>query len=189
MRYRSPIRSITGGLSGAIVLLGLVLAFAFGGFNLVIFFIALAFAVFVGSFGSGNPRGVYGGLIGAMWMIMLALFFATGSWLWFLVGAALSAILSTLMRPLIAFLLGLGIFGLAAANQQQAQQPYYQPTPYQQPYQPPARPYQQGYQPTPQAEAYQEGGQQYQYPGQQPLPPQQYEQPQSQYSQEMPPQQ
>ena len=148
MRYRNPVRSITGGLSGAIVLLGLALSFAFGGFNLVIFFIALAFAVFIGSL---NPRGVSGGLIGAMWMIMLALFFATGSWLWFLVGVALSAIISAFIRPLTAFLLGLGIFGLAAANQQ-SQQPYYQPSPNQQPY--PPQPYQQGYQPTPQVKGY-----------------------------------
>ncbi len=180
MRYRNPVRSITGGLSGAIVLLGLALSFAFGGFNLVIFFIALAFAIFIGSLGSLNPRGVSGGLIGAMWMIMLALFFATGSWLWFLVGAALSAIIGTLIRPLTVFLLGLGIFGLASANQQ-SRQPYYQPTPNQEPYQP--QPYQQGYQ-TPQPEGYQEGGQSYPYPGQQ-----QYEQPQVQYPQEMPPQQ
>ena len=184
MRYRNPIRSITGGLSGAVILLGLALSFAFGGFNLVIFFIALAFATFIGSLSSLNPRGVSGGLIGAMWMIMLALFFATGSWLWFLVGAAFSAIISALIRPLTAFLLGMGIFGLASANQQ-PQPPYYQPTPNQQAYQP--QPYQQGYQ-TPQTEGYQEDGQRYSYPGQQ-VPQQQYEQPQAQYLQEMPPQQ
>ena len=184
MRYRSPGRSITGGLSGAIVLIGIVLALAFGGFNLVIFFIALAFSIFIGSFSSRNPRGVYGGLVGAMWMIMLALFFATGSWLWFLVGAALSAILGALVGPLTALLLGIGIFGLASTAQQppQMQQPYYQPMPPQQ------APYQQGYQSL-QPEGYQEGGQGYQYPGQQPLSQQQYEQPQSEYQQEMPPQQ
>lgn len=188
MSYRNPMRSIAGGLSGAIVLLGLALSFAFGGFNLVIFFIALAFAVLIGSFSSLNPRGVSGGLIGAMWMIMLALFFATGSWLWFLVGAALSAIISAFIRPLTAFLLGLGIFGLASTNQQ-PQQPYYSPTSNQQPYPSQPQQYQQGYQPTPQAESYQEGGQQYSYPGQQQPPQQQYEQPQAQYPQEMPPQQ
>ena len=176
MRNRSS-QSITGGLSGAIVLIGIVLALAFGGFNLVIFFIALAFSTFVGSLSSRNPRGVYGGLIGAMWLIMLALFFATGSWLWFLVGAALSAILGTLVRPITALLLGMSIFGFTS-QPSQTQQPYYSPTPPQQaPYQPP------------QAEGYQEGGQRYQYPGQQLLPQQQYEQPQSQYPQEMPPQQ
>ena len=188
MRYRNTARSITGSLSGAIILLGLALSFAFGGFNLVIFFIALALAIFIGSLSSLNPKGVSGGLIGAMWMIMLALFFATGSWLWFLVGAALSAIISALIRPLTAFLLGLGIFGLASMNQQ-PQQPYYQPIPNQQPYPSQSQPYQQGYQPTPQMEAYQEGGQRYSYPEQQQSSQQQYEQPQAQYSQEIPPQQ
>ncbi len=187
MSYRNPMRSVTSGLSGGILLLGLALSFAFGGFNLVIFFIALGFSILIGSFSSRNPKGVSGGLIGAMWMIMLALFFATGSWLWFLVGAALSAIISALIRPLTAFLLGLGIFGLASTNQP-PQQTYYQPTSDQQPYPLQPQQYQQGYQPTPQAEGYQEGGQRYTYPGQQ-LPQQQYEQPQAQYPQEMPPQQ
>ena len=187
MSYRNPMRSVTGGLSGGILLLGLALSFAFGGFNLVIFFIALAFTTLIGSFSSRNPRGVSGGLIGAMWMIMLALFFATGSWLWFLVGAALSAIISAFIRPLTAFLLGLGTFGLASTDQQ-PQQPYYQPTPNQQSYPSQPQQYQQGYQPTPQTEGYQEGGQRYSYPGQQ-APQQQYEQPQAQYPQEMPPQQ
>jgi len=185
MRYRNPVRGVANGLSGAIILIGLVLALTFGSFNLVIFFIALAVAIFVGSLGSLNPGRIYGGIIGAMWMIILALFFLTHFWQLFLIGAALSAILGALGRPLIALLLGMGIFGLASTTQQ-PQQPYYSP-PQQQPYYTPPQPYQQGYQPTPQAEAYQEGGQQYQYPSQQ--QGQQYEQPQSQYPQEMPPQQ
>ena len=117
---------------------------------------------------------------------MLALFFATGSWLWFLVGAALSAIISAFIQPLTAFLLGLGIFGLASANREPQQPAYYQPTFNQEPYQ--SQLYQQGYQ-TPQTEGYQEGGQRYTYPEQQQSSLQQYEQPQAQYSQEMPPQQ
>jgi len=186
MRYRNPVRGVANGLSGAIILIGIVLALAFGGFNLVIFFIALAVAIFVGSLGSLNPGRIYGGIIGAMWMIILALFFLTHFWLLFLIGAALSAILGALVRPLMALLLGMGIFGLASTAQQ-TQQPYYQPPQQpQQPYYQP-QPYQQGYQPTPQAEAYQEGGQQYQYPPQQ--QGQQYEQPQAQYPQELPPQQ
>ncbi len=187
MRYRNPVRGITNGLSGGIVLIGVVLALAFGGFNLVIFFIALAVAIFVGSLGSLNPRRIYGGIIGAMWMIILALFFLTHFWLLFIIGAALSAILGALVRPLMALLLGIGIFGLASTTQR-SQQPYYQSPqqPQQQPYYQPQQ-YQQGYQPTPQAEAYQEDGQLYQYPPQQQY--QQYEQPQAQYPQELPPQQ
>jgi hypothetical protein len=102
-------RSVTSGLSGAIVLLGLILAIVFGGFNLVIFFIALAFAALVGSLGTLNPRGVYGGIISAMWLVILAIFFATHNWIWFLVGALISALLGTLIKPIIAALIGIGI--------------------------------------------------------------------------------
>lgn len=196
-RYRRR----NGGISGGIVLIGIVLAFVFGRgeFFLPIFFIFLAISIFVGSLASMNPRGVYGGLIGAIWMIMLALFFITGSWLWFLVGAALSAILSALRGPIMAALLGMGLFGMSSMMNNQPQQPiYYQPPQTQQDppqppyYQPPPQPqeqqyqpYQQGYQPPPsqpQPEGYQEGGQQHQYPSQ-------YDQPQAQYPQQQPPQQ
>jgi hypothetical protein len=166
---RNPVRSVTGGISGAIVLIGLALAFAFGGFNLPIFFVALAFASLIGSFGSLNPRNAYSGIQGFVWLLGLALCFAIGFWPWILVVAAISALLGALIRPIIATLLGLGIFGLASSMTNR---------PPQQPYQP----YQQGYQPPPQPPTYQEGGQQYLYP-------QQYEQPQAQYPQELPPQQ
>src|SRR5579884_1608627 len=173
---KNPVRSVTSGISGAIVLLGLALAFAFGGFNLSIFFVALAFASLIGSFGSLNPRNAYGGIQGFVWLLGLALCFAIGFWPWILVVAAVSVLMGALIRPIIAALVGMGILRLASsmANRQSPQQ-YYQPPP-QQPYEP----YQQGYQPPP--SVYQEGGQQYPYP-------QQYEQPQAQYPQEMPPQQ
>ncbi len=187
---QNPVRSVTSGISGAIVLIGLALAFAFGGFNLSIFFVALAFASLIGSFGSLNPRNAYGGIQGFVWLLGLALCFAIGFWPWILVVAAISVLMGALIRPIIAALVGMGIFRLASsmANRQPPQQ-YYQPPPqqpyepYQQGYQPPQQPYepyQQGYQPPP--SVYQEGGQQYPYP-------QQYEQPQAQYPQEMPPQQ
>ena len=164
----------SGGLSGAIVLIGLVLALAFGGFNLPIFFIALALAMFVGGLGTQNPQRIYGGIIGAVWMVMLALFFITHSWLWFLVGAALSALFGTVLRPIIAG----GIFG-RSSQPNQPQQQYYQPPS-------PQQPYEQGYQPrAPQPETYQEGGQQHPYSAQ---PAQQYDAPQAQYPQQMPPQ-
>jgi hypothetical protein len=75
----NPVRSIAGGISAAIILIGLVLAFAFGGFNLTIFFIALAVAMLVGSFGSLNLNAVYGALFGFSWLLMLALYFMPGS--------------------------------------------------------------------------------------------------------------
>lgn len=195
MRYRNSARSFTRGISGVIILVGLVLAFIGGGFNLPIFFFFLAISIVVGALGSLNPRSIYGSFIGAMWMLILALFFITHWWVVFLIGAALSAFMGVLMRPLLAALTGLGLFGVASMmnNQppQQPQQPYYQPQQPQQPYyQPPTQdppssyaPYQQGYQPPP--PTYQEGGQPHQYTEQ----PAQYDQPQAQYPQQMPPQQ
>jgi len=180
MMYNNNRRSITSGLSGAIVLLGLILAFAFGSFNLAIFFVALAFAILVGTFGRNNVNAIYGGIIGAMWMLILALFFATNqywdqAWLLFLVGALLSSILGTLRRPIIAAIIGTGILG--ATSTQQPQQPY-------QPYTPP-----QAYQPQ-QPQTYQEGGQQYPYPPYSSTPPTQHEQqPQAYYPEQMPPKQ
>jgi hypothetical protein len=177
MRYRNPVSSVTRAISGAIILLGLALAFTIGhGFFLPVFFVALAFSILIGSIGSLNPRGVLGGIQGFLWMLILALFFITNNWVWFLVGAAISAVLGALIRPISAWLLSMGIFS-ATSRANREQQPYYQPPQQQQPYQP----YQEGYQP-PQSQTYEEGGQAYQYP-------QQYEQPQAHYPQEMPPQQ
>ncbi|MEO8971330.1 MAG: hypothetical protein ABI406_06995 [Ktedonobacteraceae bacterium] len=173
MRNRNPLRAATGG----IFLIGMAIAFAissqFGGhWFLPILFITLACTSLIGSL-NFNRRGVYSGSYGFVWLAVLALFFITGSWIWFLVGAGLSAILGSLWRPMIG-----GAYG-----RQGDQQPYYQPT-YQQP--PTNQPYEQGYQPPAQQPpaAYQEGNQQYPYP--QPQEPQ-YEQPQVQYPQEMPP--
>lgn len=177
MRTRN---SVANGVSGGIVILGVALALAFGGFNLTIFFIALAIATLVSALGSLNPHRMYGSLQGFFWLLILALFFATDNWIWFLVGAGISAIMGALFKPIIASLMGLG---LASMANQPPQQPYYQPSqPPQQPYyQPSQQSYEQGYRP-PQPETYQEGGQQYRSP-------QEYEQPQVQYPQEMPPQQ
>ncbi len=178
--------SATGGIAGGIVLIGLALAFLIGGgFNLPIFFVALAFASLVGSMSSRNPQGLYGGIQGFFWLMALAVFFITNSWIVFLFAAGISAILGTLARPIMA---GLGSMAFFGTTQQRPPQPYYQPPqqPYQQPPQP-YQPYQEGYQPpTPQAETYKEGGQHYPYPSQ---PAQEYEQPQAQYPQQMPPQQ
>ncbi len=181
MRYNRS--SATGGIAGGIVLIGLALAFAVGGFNLPIFFVALAFSTLIGSMGSRNPQGIYGGIQGFFWLIALAIFFITGSWIVFLFAAGISAILGTLARPIMAGLASMAFFSMA----QQPPPQYYQPP--QQPYQSPQQPYQsyqEGYRPPPepQAETYQEGGQLYPYPSQS---SQQYEQPQAQYPQQMPP--
>jgi len=137
-----------------------------------------------------NPvRRLFSGLYSILWLVIIIIFFATGShfWVLFIIGALISAVLGILIRLVTAGIIGAGIFGAASMMSNQQQQPPYQP--YQQPYQPyqppqqPYQPYQQGYQPPP--VTYQGGGQQ--YPNQPPQP--QYEQPQAQYPQEMPPQQ
>ncbi len=175
MRLRTPLRAATGG----IFFIGLALAIALGNqlggdWFIAIFFITLACTSFIGSL-NFNRRGVYSGSYGFIWLLAIALFFITSSWLWFLVAIGVSAILGSLWRPMMR-----GSFS--------PQQPYYQQPPYQPTNeQPPSyQSYEQGYQPPAQQPpaAYQEGAQQYPYPqAQEP----QYEQPQVQYPQEMPP--
>jgi hypothetical protein len=175
---RNNRNSATSGIASGIFFIGLALAFVFGDFNLPIFFVALAFSTLVGSMGARNPRGIYGGLYGFFWLIALAVFFMTNSWIVFLLAAGISAILGAIAGPIMA---GLGSMAFFATPQQQPPQQYYQPP------QPPYQPYQGGYQPPqPPAETYQEGGEQYPYPSQ---PSQHYEQPQAQYPQQTPPQQ
>ncbi len=175
--------STTGGLTSAIILIGLVLAFTIHPFNLPIFFVAIAIAIFVGSLTTLNPQRISGAIFGSMWMLILALYFVTHAWILFLVGAALSALLGTFFRVIVAWLIATGAFGLSAQTQQAPPpQQYYTPPVHPQPQQP----YQQGYQGPAQPETYREGDKQYNYPPQQ--PPQQYEAPQSQYPQQMPPQ-
>ena len=170
MYRRNPVRAVTSGLTGGIILIGLAVAFLSGHF-LPVFFIALAIASLLGSIGSLRPNGIYGGLHSFVWLLGLAFCFAFGFWPWILFVVGASIILGALRVPIMAALLGLGIFGLASMANQQPQQPYQQ--------------------------GYQEGGQQYQNPPQQsqqgyseyqqPVQPQ-YDQPQAQYPKEIPPQ-
>jgi hypothetical protein len=177
-------RSITGSISGAVVLIGLALAFAFGGFNLPIFFVALAFAALIGSLSTMNPKSAYGGIQGFVWLLGLAFCFAVGWWPWILVVCAASLVVGALIQPIMGWLIGLGIAGAQPTFGQQPQQ-YYQP-----PQQPPLQNYQEGYQQSAQPEGtYQEGGKQYPYSSPSQPPAQGYEEPQAQYPQQMPPQQ
>ena len=165
IRNNNPLRAATGG----VFLIGLAIAIAlgnqFGGhWFIAIFFITLACTSFIGSL-NFNRRGIYSGSYGFVWLLAIALFFITNSWLWFLVACGFSIILGSLWRPMMR-----GAYS--------SRQPYYQPT---------YQPYEQGYQPPAQESpaAYQESGQQHSFPQQAQEP--QYEQPQLQYPQEMPP--
>jgi hypothetical protein len=183
-------RQALGGITAAIVMLGLILALTINPFNLPIFFASIACAIIVGAVVSGRPSSLYGAIPGAMWMFILALYFVTHIWILFLIGVMLTALLGTVLRPLVASMSGMPRMNMHS----QPTQPYYQPP---QQAQPTNQSYQQGYQPAKPASGdphvvYQEGGQQHTYPPQQSQeyenPDTLYNQPQAQYPQQMPPQ-
>lgn len=189
-RNQSPANAISGG----IFLLALALAFALtsvvgGWVFLPILFLGIGFSTLLKGIMSGNQRAAYGAFHCFFWMIILALFFITHSWIWFLVGAGLSAILGALFTPIMGALLGLGSNRFMNPQQQPV---YYQPV--QQPYppeQPPYEPgqYQEGYQQPQQASPQQEGKRIYTSGQGQPQQERPYEQPIADYPQELPPQQ
>lgn len=178
-RYSNPLRGLAGGLFIIALIIGFSLNNVWHGNGfLVMLFIGLACCSFFGSISSLNPRGVYGGIQGAVWMLGLALCFIIGFWPWILLPVAVTMILGALINPITT-----GLAGWSFLATQQPQQPYQQPIYQQSQEQPGPQSYQQGYQGAPQP-AYQEGGQQY------PQPKQEYEQPPAQYpeqQQELPP--
>ncbi len=191
-RYRNPLRGLATGL----FLIALIIGIAFSGIGfLPMLFVGLAFLSLFGSASSLNRHGIYGGLNGFIWMLGLALCFWIGFWPWILLPVAVTMILGSLYRPMMAGLSGAGFIPASQMQQQPYQQtvnaqsypPQEQPG-YQEGYQGAA--YQQpGYQGAPQQPpaAYQEGGQQ---PAYHQEPRQHYEQPQVQYpEQELPPMQ
>jgi hypothetical protein len=137
MYQPNPMRATVRGISGGIFLIGLAIAFFVGPF-LPILFITLAITSLLGSLSSFRPDAFYGGIIGFVWLMGLAFCFTFGFWPWILVIGGISIILGALRVPIMAAIVGMGIFGMASLSNQQPQQTY-------QPYQPP-QPYQQGYQ-------------------------------------------
>jgi hypothetical protein len=165
-------RTNANGIAGIIVLFGIILAFTTGagGLNVPIFFVALAFASLVGSLGTPNRASILGGLHAFIWLLVVAVFFSTGSGHIFFLGIIASLLLGIFGRALFA---QRGQNNLAAHNRPAT--PYYQPS-NRAPEEPPYRGYEQGYQPAASQPA-------------EPLPPaDQYEQPRAQYPQQMPPQ-
>jgi Sec-independent protein translocase protein TatA len=124
--YRRSPRAMLSGISGGILLIGLAIAFFVGPF-LPILFITLAFTSLIGSAGSLRPNGLYGGLQGFVWLMGLALCFLIGFWPWILVVCGVSIILGALRAPIVAAIMGMGIFGLASLNNEQPQPQYEQP--------------------------------------------------------------
>ena len=175
-RYRNPLR----GLGTGLFLIALVIAFAlpkaFGGIGfLPIFFIGLAFLSLFGSISTLNRHGIYGGLNGFVWLLGLALCFWIGFWPWILLPIAVTMILGSLYRPMMAGLSSAGFVPVSQMQQQPAGEQAYS--------QQGQAGYQEGYQGTPQ-QPQASPQQEYQQPKQQ------YEQPQAQHpDQELPPMQ
>jgi hypothetical protein len=172
-----------GGLTGAIFIIGLIATFAFGGFNLPIFFATLAFCSLFGSISSNNSGALYGGYNGFVWLMALALFFVFNTWLVFLLAILLMMFMGQIVPTLMNTLSNVGLYhNRPQPYAQPPQQPYYQPSqPYQSPSDPSYTPYQGGYQPP---QTYQEGRQHYYYPPQatsQTSSDEQYNAPQAQY--------
>ncbi len=188
MSQRNAARSVFGGISGGIFLIGLAIAFWVssqfnGDLFLPVLFATLALTSLFGSISSFNPKAVYGSLYGFVWLLGLGILFlpGVGFWPWILVLVGISAIISALARPIMVSFMG----GIRIMNA--GQQPPRNTHEYKEPQYPL---YQEGYQPA--EETYQEGNPQRQYPPAQPQPKYdqtQYEEPQAQYPQELPPQQ
>lgn len=189
-------RSALSGFTAAILIAGIIGTFAFGGFNLPIFFATLAFFILFSAISTGKPGALYGGYSGFVWMFALAMFFTlnpfwNSAWIIFPIAVVLMGAIRPLVTSLIAGLTSLGVYSQPV--QRPPQQAYYQPpqpAPQQPYYQPPQQPaYQQGYQQQPANNIYQEGGQSYPYPPQAaPAAEERYSQPQSQYPpQQLPP--
>src|SRR5713226_215737 len=120
MYRRNPVRAVTIGLTGGIILIGLAVAFLSGHF-LPVFFIALAIASLLGSIGSLRQNGIYGGLHSFVWLLGLAFCFAFGFWPWILFVVGASIILGALRVPIMAAFAGTGhlrvsIYGKPAAT-------------------------------------------------------------------------
>src|ERR1700680_3330295 len=123
-QMRRSYRGSLAGLSGGFFFIGLALAFAFssrfgGDWFLFFLFAGLAFAALFGSASSRNPRGLYGGLHGFVWMFGLGVLFLVGFWPWILVLIGISAILGTLIAPITAGLVGMSMFADTQGNQPQ----------------------------------------------------------------------
>lgn len=114
------------GISGGIVLIAFAAAFFFAqwGYFLPVLFAGLAIAALVGSFSSGNAKGVYAGFQGFIWLLGLAFCFlpGVGFWPWILVVAGVSVILGVFTVPIVKGLQGMSLLrGISLENSQQPQ--------------------------------------------------------------------
>ena len=147
-RRQNPLRGLAGGIFIIFLALAFFVSGASGHLFLPLLFVGLALCALIGSISTLNPRGIYSGLHGFVWLLGIGICFLIGFWPWILVVVGVSMILGALIQPIMAGLLGAG-FMLASQ-----QVPPYQPT-----YAVP---------PQPSSGMYQEGGAAYPYPPEQP---------------------
>lgn len=148
-RRQNPLRGLAGGIFIIFLALAFFVSGASGHLFLPLLFVGLALCALIGSISTLNPRGIYSGLHGFIWLLGIGICFLIGFWPWILVVIGVSMILGALTQPIMAGLLGAG-FMLASQ-----QVPPYQPTYTVPPQQPPSG-------------MYQEGGAAYPYPPEQP---------------------
>lgn len=94
-------KSAASSVASCIIILGLIAPLVWGGFNLPIFFVALGLAILAVSLEHPSRKNVEAGLYSFSLMLMLALFFATGQWIWFLIGGVFLMLLSSLLKLMI----------------------------------------------------------------------------------------
>ncbi len=105
--YQSPLAGLGGGIFFLALAAGLYLSSIHQGqLFLPLLFAGMGVCILLGSLSSSHPQGIYGGLHGFTWFIMLALCFFTGSWLWLVVSMGLSLIMGALWQPIMALLSG-----------------------------------------------------------------------------------
>jgi energy-coupling factor transporter transmembrane protein EcfT len=121
---------VFGGIAGGIFLIFLALAFLVHSFFLPLLFVGLAFSIFFGALSSGKSQATYGGIIGLIWILGLAVLYTFDLW-WpgILILAGISVVVGTILRPMIGAGWKQGTLYQPSQQPQQPEQALYAPPP------------------------------------------------------------